>query len=49
MSKRKSRLGGSHNNLGSKAWRKRIYVSDKQLVKAGSIIMKTDKKHKVRK
>jgi len=47
MSKRKNRLGGSHNNLGSKAWRKKIYASDGQLVKAGSIIMKTDKSIKL--
>ena len=45
--KRKSRLGGHHNNLGSKTWRKRIYANDGEFVKAGSIIMKIDKNIKL--
>jgi len=45
--KRKSRLGGHHNNLGSKTWRKRIYANDGEFVKAGSIIMKINKNIKL--
>jgi len=45
--KRKSRLGGHHNNLGSKTWRKRIYANDGKFVKAGSIIMKVNKNIKL--
>ena len=45
--KRKSRLGGHHNNLGSKSWRKRIYANNGEFVKAGSIIMKINKSIKL--
>jgi len=39
MSRRKSRLGGHRNNLGSKQYRHRIYINDGQFVKAGTIII----------
>jgi len=45
--RKKSRLGGHHNNLGSKTWRKRIYANDGEFVKAGSIIMKINKSIKL--
>ena len=45
--KRKSRLGGHHNNLGSKTWRKRLFVGNGEFVKAGTIIMKINKNVKL--
>ena len=45
--RRKSRLGGHHNNLGSKTWRKRLFVGDGEFVKAGTIIMKINKNIKL--
>ena len=44
MAKRRNNLGGSRNNLGSKSWRKRVFVGDGQFVRAGSIIMKVGKR-----